>query len=72
MWHSKLENAGVPLGSALGSLLFMIYLNVFSELFLSMCRLFAYDLQYSSDNIAEIDCSINQDLYIHVYVMWSK
>lgn len=39
---------------------------------LSMCRLFADDnsLQYSSKNIAEMECSINQDL--NTLDKWSK
>ena len=61
---SKTINAGVPKGSVLGPLLFLIYVNAVSDKMLSMCRLFADDnsLQYSSNNIAEMECSINQDL----------
>ena len=65
-------NAGVPQEPVLGPLLFLIYVNDVSDKMLSMCRLFADDnsLQYLSKNIAEMECSINQDL--NTLDKWSK
>ena len=69
---SKTINAGVPQGSVLSLLLFLIYVNDVSDKMLSLCRLFVNDnsLQLSSNNIAEMECSMNQDL--NTLYIWSK
>ena len=57
-------SAGVPQGSVLGPLLFLIYINDIGEKLLSLSRLFADDtsLGYSSQNVVEIENVINHDL----------
>ncbi len=63
---TKSISAGVPQGSVLGPLLFLIYVNDITEHLLSISRLYADDssLAFSSTNIDDLEGIINHDLVI--------
>ena len=64
-------NVGVPQGSVLGPLPFLVYVNDISESLLSLTRLYADDssLFYSAARIIDIDGIVNHDL--HILVRWA-
>lgn len=72
MSESKILSAGVPQGSVLGPLLFLIYVNDIVEHLLSITRLFADDtsLSFTSGNIQDIEGILNHDL--RIITVWAK
>jgi hypothetical protein len=73
-WYSSIGNvqAGVPQGSVLTPLLFLVYVNNVADNIVSLSRLYTDDnsLQQCSDNISLIVQKLNNDLKI--LLGWSK
>ena len=72
MSNLKYTSAGVPQGSVLGPLFFLVYVNDIIDHLLSISRLFADDtsLAFTSLNLQELEGILNHDLQI--ISAWAK
>ena len=72
MSKSQVTTAGVPQGSVLDPLFFLIFINDIAEHLLSITRIFADDtsLAFTASNISDIEGILNHDLC--VISDWSK
>ena len=70
--NRQVTSAGVPQGSVLGPLFFLIYINDIAEHLLSITRIFADDtsLAFTASNVTDIEGILNHDLC--VISDWSK
>ena len=64
--NCQVTSAGVPQGSVLGPLFFLVYINDIAEHLLSITRIFADDtsLAFTASNVTDIEGILNHDLCV--------